>query len=103
MLNRLKNIKINYAMLLACVYLVKTLVLSVSIADSLILIGLVSLVGYQKYLESKKPVITFGDKLKQDLDQLKNQTDKEIREINSVISKAKVATLVQNQGTKFKF
>ena len=76
MLNRLKNIQYDPCLIFASLYLIKTLVVTVNIADAIIMLGTVGLYGYKQYLKSREPKITLNDRVQADLEKMKSDLSK---------------------------
>lgn len=111
MLDRIKNIQVNYAILCSLAYLVKTMVIPASFADSIILVCLFSLVGFQKFLKFKEPKVTPLDLYKEEMAKaikiLADQnlsSQKQIKElttsISNVSSKLNISGMVKTTETR---
>lgn len=94
MLNRLKELKPNYCLILACVYMIKVLVVAVSMADAAVMIGLLALYGYKEFLVSNRTeskVKAELEKLVADKYKLNKEVADELKQVKTDFSKISLA------------
>lgn len=75
MLEKLKKIKVNFALLLLLAYLAKLVIFSADYPDALIIACLTGLYGYKMKLKALEPK-PVDDNLKKDVQELKNAFSK---------------------------
>lgn len=76
MLAKLKQIKVNVLLLALVAHLIKMIAISPGFPDAIVFLGLIGLYGFYLRMESMKPRVTEADKLRQEVQQLKDAVTK---------------------------
>lgn len=102
MFSRLKTIQVNYPICFGVAYLIKTLALPVTVADSIIFVGMLSLIGFNKYLKFKEPKVTPFDEFKAKVEEQNKVLIKAVEECAYIAKNAAAKVDMSHVGFKTK-
>lgn len=107
MLNRLKNLQLDYCLIFASLYLLKSLIVTISMADAIIMLGALSLYGFKKYLDHTKTESNVKlqiEKLEKSKFNLDSSVESELKVMKEHLSKISLnqnAKTIQNKTKQY--